>query len=64
MEKVAFKFGLLLGFLITINIANLINIFVNTTSNGNLFWVFNGVIAVILCFIHAVWIDEVLQDLL
>lgn len=62
MEKVTFKFGLFLGFIITINIANLINIFVNTVSNGSLFWVFNGVVAVILCFINAVWVDEVLQD--
>ena len=62
MEKVTFKFGLALGFLITLNTASMANVFYNTVINGSLFWVFNGIIAVILCFIHAVWIDEVLQD--
>lgn len=62
MEKVNFKFGLVLGFLITINVANLINIFVNTASNGNLSWVLGGVVTVILLFIHAVLVDEALQD--
>lgn len=62
MDKITFKFGLFLGGLIVINVINLINIFCNIVSNGGLFWVLNGCIAVILCFVHVILIDEVLSE--
>lgn len=62
MEKITFKFGLFLGGLIAINVINLIIIFYNIINNGNLSWVFNGCVAVILCFVHVIWIDEVLSE--
>lgn len=62
MEKLTFKFGLFLGFLITINLANLVNIVFNIINDGSLYWAFNGAFAVILSFVHSMWIEEVLND--
>lgn len=62
MEKLSFKFGMLLGALILINIANMVNILINIVADGGLFWSLHGAIAVLLSFVHVVWIDEVLND--
>lgn len=62
MEKLNFKFGMFLGVLILMNVANMVNILINVVAVGGLFWSLNGAIAVLLLFIHVVWIDEVLND--
>lgn len=62
MEKLNFKFGMFLGALMLMNIANMVNILINVVTVGGLFWSLNGAIAVLLLFIHVVWIDEVLND--
>lgn len=62
MEKLNFKFGMFLGALILINVANMVNILINVVAVGGLFWSLNGAIAVLLSFVHVVWIDEVLND--
>lgn len=62
MEKLNFKFGMILGVLILMNIANMVNILINVVADGDLFWSLNGAIAVLLLFIHVAWIDEVLND--
>lgn len=56
------KLSLFLGFLVTINIANLINILINIVENGGLFWVGNGVIAVVCLLIHAMLVEGLLND--
>lgn len=62
MEKLNFKFGMFLGVLILMNVANMVNILINVVAVGGLFWSLNGAIAVLLLFVHVVWIDEVLND--
>ena len=62
MEKLTFKFGLILGFLITVNLANLVNIIFNILNNGSFYWAFSGAFAVILAFVHSMWIEEALND--
>lgn len=56
------RLSLFLGFLVTINIANLINILINIVENGSLFWVGNGVIAVVCLLIHAMLVEGLLND--
>lgn len=56
------KLSLFLGFLVTINIANLINILINIVENGSLFWVYNGVISVVCLLIHAMLVEGLLND--
>ena len=61
MDKLHFKFGLFVGFLITLNTANLGNIFYNIVTDGNWVWVLNGVFAVLIMFVCAVMCDEALR---
>ncbi len=61
MDKLHFQFGLVVGFLITLNTANLGNIFYNIVIDGNWVWVLNGVLAVLMMFVHAVMCDEALR---
>ena len=61
MNKLHFQFGLLAGFLITLNTANLGNIFYNIVTDGNWVWVLNGVLAVLIMFVCAVMCDEALR---
>ena len=61
MDKLHFQFGLVVGFLITLNTANLGNIFYNIVIDGNWVWVLNGVVAVLMMFVHAVMCDEALR---
>lgn len=61
MDKLHFKFGLLVGFLITLNTANLGNIFYNIVTDSNWVWVLNGVLAVLIMFVCAVMCDEALR---
>lgn len=62
MEKLNFKYGLFLGALILANTSLLLlhiyYIAIGDSQNS----VFNGVAHVIWCFIHAMWVDEALQD--
>ena len=61
MDKLHFQFGLFVGFLITLNTANLGNIFYNIVIDGNWVWVLNGVLAVLIMFVCAVMCDEALR---
>ena len=61
MDKLHFQFGLVVGFLITLNTANLGNIFYNIVTDSNLVWVLNGVFAVLIMFVCAVMCDEALR---
>ena len=61
MDKLHFQFGLFVGFLITLNTANLGNIFYNIVIDGNWVWVLNGVLAVLMMFVHAAMCDEALR---
>lgn len=61
MDKLHFKFGLAVGFLITLNTANLGNIFYNIVIGSNWVWVLNGVFAVLIMFFYAVMCDEALR---
>ncbi|HHW53778.1 MAG TPA: hypothetical protein GXX13_11470 [Acinetobacter towneri] len=61
MDKLHFKFGLAVGFLITLNTANLGNIFYNIVTDGNWAWVLNGVLAALIMFVCAVMCDEALR---
>lgn len=61
MNKLHFQFGLAVGFLITLNTANLGNIFYNIVTDSNWVWVLNGVFAVLIMFVCAVICDETLR---
>lgn len=61
MNKLHFQFGLVAGFLITLNTANLGNIFYNIVTDNNWVWVLNGVFAVLIMFVCAVMCDEALR---
>ena len=61
MNNLYFQFGLAVGFLITLNTANLGNIFYNIVIGSNWVWVLNGVLAVLIMFVCAVMCDEALR---
>ena len=60
-DSLYFNFGLAVGFLITLNTANLGNIFYNIVTDSNWVWVLNGVFAVLIMFVCAVMCDEALR---
>ncbi len=62
MEKINFKFGLALGFLISANLINFGYTLFNLVQKPDFFWILNGVITVLLLFFHAMCYNEVISS--